>query len=161
MYPITTPLLEIQQKTMQIYKHNTAIIEGEVGAGTKVWAFAHICEGAVIGDNCMIGEGAHIGKNVRIGSGTRIQNRAQIFEGAVIGNNVFIAPGVIVTNDKYPDMTKPFYPALTVIEDGAHIGAGAIIIAGVRIGQGAFIGAGSVVTKNVKQGQKVYGNPAR
>ena len=52
------------------------------------------------------------------------------------------------------------YPK-TIIKQGSSIGAGAIILPGITVGENAMIGAGSVVTKNVGNGLIVVGNPAR
>lgn len=131
----------------------------------KVWAFAHISEGAEICEGSTFGEGCHVGKLVKIGFNCKIGNHAQLFEGVELGNNVFVAPGVVTTNDYRPDLfcsdwrKKTFKK--TIIEDDVVIGANATIICGIRIGKGAFIGAGSVVTKDVPAGKTVKGNPAK
>ena len=141
--------------------HPTAIIEGEIGEGTKVWAFSHVSRGAKIGKNCVIGEGVHIGPKVTVGDNCRIQNHAQIFEGVHIGDSVFVGPCVCFTNDKEPDLSKPFEITKTYVGDKAVICANVTIICGNGIGAGCLIGAGSVVTKSVLPFKKVYGNPAR
>ena len=123
---------------------------------------------AVIDPSAQIGEGtkicdfAWIGPNVKIGKGCKVQAFAFIPENVVIGDNVFIGPHVCFTNDKHP----PSHGAWkndppTVVEDGAAIGAGAVILPSVRIGKEAVIGAGAVVTKDVEPKTIIMGNPAR
>lgn len=142
--------------------HPTAIIEtDQIGEGTKIWAFTHVCKGAKIGKNCTIGEGVYIGPNVVIGDNCRIQNGAQIFEGVTIGSHVFIGPCVCFTNDRRPDLSKEFIVLGTYVHSNVVIGANCTIICGITINPGAFIGAGSVVTKTVRSQSTVYGNPAK
>ncbi|MCK4347314.1 MAG: N-acetyltransferase, partial [Thermoplasmatales archaeon] len=78
-----------------------------------------------------------------------------------IGNEVFISPGVIFTNDKYPKVKGEWKQLNTIVEDEVSIGAGAVVLPGVRIGRGAMVGAGAVVTKDVPSNAVVVGNPAR
>ena len=79
----------------------------------------------------------------------------------VIGNNVFIGPNVTFTNDKKPRVSGDWTLLDTIIEDDVSIGAGSIILPGIKIGKGSMIGAGSVVTKDVPPNTVVAGNPAR
>lgn len=116
---------------------------------------------------CSIGYGTRIGSFVEIGFGVvlgtycKVQSFAFIPHGVEIGDRVFIGPHVCFTNVKRPDLfsAKPDF-LTTIVEDGAVIGAGAVILPGVRIGEGALIGAGSVVTKDVAPWATVKGNPA-
>lgn len=114
-----------------------------IGANCKIDAYVYIEEGVIIGDNCKI--------------------RAFTFipAGVTIGNNVFVGPRVTFTNDKYPKVKGEWKLLKTVIEDDASIGAGSVILPGVRIGRDALIGAGSVVTKDVPDFAIVAGVPAR
>lgn len=149
---------------IMIFKHDTSIVESEdIGDGTKIWAFTHICKGVKIGSNCIIGEHVYIGPNVFIGNNVKIQNGALIYEGLTIEDDVFIGPGVCTTNDIMPksqgDWTDRFRK--TLIKQGASVGANATIICGVVIGENSMIGAGSVVAKNVKPNKIVKGVPAK
>ncbi|NQE52242.1 UDP-3-O-(3-hydroxymyristoyl)glucosamine N-acyltransferase [ANME-1 cluster archaeon GoMg3.2] len=147
-----------------MFKHPTAIVESEeIGEGTKIWHFVHVREKAKIGKNCIIGKDAYIDTEVVIGDNVKIQNFVSVYRGVTIGNDVFVGPGVTFTNDLYPRAfiwgdDKIGY---TMVKRGASIGAHAIIICGVTIGEYAMIGAGSVVTKDVVPFGLVYGNPAR
>lgn len=140
----------------------TAIIENavEIGEGTKIWHFTHVCNSAKIGKNCTIGEGVYIGPGVVIGDNCKIQNHAQIFQGVTIGNNVFIGPCVCFTNDKYPAATGEWNLIKTYVQHDVSIGANSTVLCGITLGLGCLVGAGSVVTKSVETFKKVYGNPA-
>lgn len=82
-----------------------------------------------------------------------------LFNGVELEDDVFIGPGVITTNDK--SLKEPFEISKTLFKKGCKIGAGAIIVCGVTIGENSIVGAGAVVTKDVKPGEIVIGNPAR
>lgn len=143
--------------------HATALVETfDVGIGTNIWGWTHVCKGAKIGMNCTIGERVYIGPNVVIGNNCKIQNHALIYEGVTIEDDVFIGPGVITTNDPMPravgEWKNRFQP--TLIKRGASICAGAVIVCGVTIGEDAMIGAGSVVTQDIRAGWMAFGNPA-
>ncbi len=144
------------------YKHPNAIVESSnIGRGTRIWAFSHVLERAVIGDNCNIGEGCFIENDVIIGSSVVVKNNISIWDGITIENNVFLGPGAVLTNDLFPRAKKYCMPVRTFLKRGASIGANATIICGITVGEYAMIGAGSVVTKDVPAYSLVYGNPAR
>ena len=137
------------------------IIQGvEIGAGTKVQHFACITGNTKIGEDCNIWP--HV-----VLHGPQIGDRCVVASGVVmgpgfkIGNDVFIGPNVVLCNDMWPSTSKKGfdYEALTrgdrfavIVEDGAAIGAGAIILPGVRIGAGAVVGAGETVSRDVEAG---------
>lgn len=132
----------------------------KIGKNVTIWHFCNLY-GCVIGDDVSIGSFTEIRAGVTIGAGCRIQAHVFIPEGITIGKNVFIGPSVVFTNDKYPSIKQEFVPEKTYIEDDVAIGAGAVILPGIRIGKGALIGAGAVVVKNVPSNTVVAGNPAR
>ena len=133
-----------------------------VGNGTKIWQpeLSNIY-GCIIGNFCNIGALVEIRKDVIIGDNCKIQAFVFIPEGIRIGNNVFIGPHVCFTNDKHPKAVGDWQLLYTHVEDDVSIGAGAVILPGIRIGKGAVIGAGAVVTKSVPPGETVKGNPAK
>ena len=143
--------------------HESAICESpHVGRGTRVWAFVHILQEAVIGEDCNICDFVFIENRVSIGNRTTIKSGVQIWNGVSIGSDVFIGPNVTFTNDKHPSSgNKDFIELSTTIEDFVSIGANSTILPGLRIGEHAIIGAGSVVTKDVEKFGKVRGNPAK
>jgi acetyltransferase-like isoleucine patch superfamily enzyme len=121
-----------------------------------------ICEGVEIGDDCAVGSGVYIGKNCKIGNGVRIQDKAHITDYMVIEDNVFIGPCAVTMNDRYPKVNNPGYQREPpYFEEGCSIGAGAIILPGVRIGKFSMIGAGAVVTKDVMAEEIAVGCPAK
>ena len=145
------------------YIHPNALCETDkIGEGTRVWAFAHVLTGAVIGDNCNICDHVFIENDVRVGNNVTIKSGVQLWDGIRIEDDVFIGPNVTFTNDKFPRSKK--YPDKfinTFVQKGSTIGANATLLPGVTIGQEAMIGAGAVVTKSVPPYAVVYGNPAR
>lgn len=117
--------------------------------------------GCNIGDNTRVGAFCEIRKDVVIGNNCRLQSFVFIPEGVTVGNDVFVGPHVCFTNDKHPKLGRDWEISSITVEDGASIGAGAVICPGVTIGKDAMVGAGAVVTKDVKSGTVVVGNPAK
>lgn len=133
-----------------------------IGSGTTVWQFVVILQGAKIGKDCNICSHCLIEGDVEVGDRVTVKSGVQLWNGLRVGNDVFIGPNVTFTNDKYPkSKNRNFSLMETHIEDGVSIGAGAVILPGLRIGAGATIGAGSVVTRDVVAGTIVVGNPAK
>ena len=141
-----------------------------LGNGTKVWHLAQVREDAVLGTDCIVGRGAYIGTGVEIGDNTKIQNYALVYEPARLGRGVFIGPAVVLTNDTYPRSVGPdgslksaddWTPVGVTIKDGASIGARAVCVAPVTIGQWATVAAGAVVTKDVPAFALMAGVPAK
>ena len=144
--------------------HEFTVIHPSVklGRGVTVWQFASILEGTVIGDGCVVGSSVWIGRGCRIGKGVRFQDKAHITNGAIIGDDVFVGAGVLTSDDKHPRVGNGRYKSdPPVIRDGASIGAGAILLPGIEIGEGAMVGAGAVVTHSVAPFAVVTGIPAR
>ena len=147
--------------------HPTADIDPtvDIGDGCKIWANVGILREAVLGRYVSVGRLTEIGHNTTIGDGSRIGYNVFIPNNARIGKNVFIGPNVTFCDDKHPRVRNPWekpYPAQPpVIEDGAAIGAGVVVLPGIHIGKGAKIAAGSIVTKDVADYTAVRGGPAR
>lgn len=133
-----------------------------IGPDTRIWQNVVVLPGAVIGDRCNINAHCFIENDVIVGNNVTIKCGVYLWDGIRIANDVFVGPNVTFTNDRFPRSGQ--HPAeflKTVIEDGASIGAGSVILCGITIGRNAMIGAGSVVTKDVPEGELWYGNPAR
>ena len=142
--------------------HPLSDCQAPVPDSTRVWQYCVVLPGAVIGEECNICSHCFIENDVRIGDRVTIKSGVQLWDGARIEDDVFIGPNVSFTNDRYPRSKQ--YPerfVQTLVRRGASIGAGAVILCGVEIGEGAMIGAGSVVTKSVPAGELWVGNPAR
>jgi UDP-2-acetamido-3-amino-2,3-dideoxy-glucuronate N-acetyltransferase len=108
----------------------------KLGEGTRVWHFAVILSDAVIGKDCNIGSHVEVGRGCVIGNRTRLSSGVFLPPNSRVGNDVFIGPGAIFTDDKFPRANNHEYRAQPpIIEDGASIGAGAVILPGVRIGR--------------------------
>jgi UDP-2-acetamido-3-amino-2,3-dideoxy-glucuronate N-acetyltransferase len=133
-----------------------------IGERTRIWAFAHVLPGAVIGRDCNICDHVFIENDVVIGDRVTIKCGVQLWDGLRVADDVFIGPNVTFSNDKYPK-SKQYQPEVlqTHVGRGASIGGGATILPGLRIGARAMIGAGSVVTRDVPPKAVVSGNPAR
>ena len=156
----------------QIFVAQDATIDDNVtlGSGTKIWGLAHIRQGAIIGESCVVGRSSYIGPGVIMGDNCKIQNNALVYEPAILGDGVFIGPGATLTNDLFPRAINPngrvksatdWNSVSVVIDAGASIGAGAVCVAPVRVGSWAMVAAGAVVTKDVKSFSLVRGVPAR
>jgi len=115
-----------------------------------------------IGDNVSIGTHSIIEHHVIIGNGVRIHSNVFIPEYCVLEDECWIGPAVVMTNAPYP-RSKNVKESLkgTIIENGAKIGAGVVILPGIRVGKNALVGSGAVVSRDVEENGVVVGNPAR
>ncbi len=154
-----------------IYVHPQALNESDqVGDGSRIWAYAHVMSGAVVGRNCNIGDHAFIENGAVVGNGVTIKNGVCVWEGVTLEDYVFAGPNVVFTNDRFP--RSPRNPIMegvyegkrwlskTLIREGATVGANATILCGISIGRYAMVGAGSLVLRDVPDFELVAGSPA-
>jgi acetyltransferase-like isoleucine patch superfamily enzyme len=142
--------------------HERALVETDtIGPGTRIWAFAHVMAGAVIGADCNVCDHTYIEGDVIVGDRVTLKSGVFLWDGLRIEDDVFIGPQATFTNDMMPRSRQPFELRYTTVRRGASIGAGAVILPGITVGEGAMVGAGAVVTKDVPPSTIVVGNPAR
>lgn len=148
-----------------VFVHERALCESEnVGARTRIWAFAHVMKGAVVGSDCNVGDHAFIESGAKLGNKVTVKNAVLVWDKVTVEDEVFLGPNMVFTNDMLPraafkNPPEKFLP--TLIKRGASIGANATIVCGVTLGEQCFVGAGSVVTKDVPAHALVAGNPAK
>jgi UDP-2-acetamido-3-amino-2,3-dideoxy-glucuronate N-acetyltransferase len=133
------------------------------GAPPKVYPPSVVAEGAELGTDVVVGAFCFVAQGAVVGSGTRIQSHTSVWDGVTLGDDVFVGPGAVFTNVRHPRAGFARAPRWdrTFVEDGATVGAGAILVAPVRIGRCAMVGAGAVVVRDVPSHAIVAGNPAR
>lgn len=145
--------------------HHTAIIDAgaQIGDGTRIWHWVHVCAGARIGSGCSLGQGVFVADRVTIGDNVKIQNNVSVYDEVTLEDDVFCGPSMVFTNVINPRSAVPRkaeYRATTV-RRGASLGANCTIVCGVTIGRYAFVGAGAVVTHDVPDYALFAGVPAR
>jgi UDP-2-acetamido-3-amino-2,3-dideoxy-glucuronate N-acetyltransferase len=147
------------------FVHDKALCEStEVGAGTRVWAFAHVMKGAKIGEDCNVGGGAFVESGAVLGNRVIVKNAVLVWDKVTVEDDVFLGPNMVFTNDMNPRVAfkntpDKFLP--TRVKRGSSIGANATIVCGVTLGENCFVGAGTVVIRDVPAYAMVAGNPAR
>jgi UDP-2-acetamido-3-amino-2,3-dideoxy-glucuronate N-acetyltransferase len=150
---------------MSFFSHPTAIIDAgaTIGDGTKIWHFAHISPGAVIGERCIFGQNTMVADGVTIGSNVKVQNNVAIYTGTVIEDDVFLGPSCVLTNVTNPrsQVKRHSLYEKTTIRRGTTVGANATIVCGITLGRYAFIAAGAVVAKDVPDYGFIVGVPGR
>lgn len=150
---------------MSYYKHESAIVDdgAQIGEGSRVWHFVHVCGGARIGKGVSLGQNVFVGNKVTIGDQCKIQNNVSIYDNVHLEEGVFCGPSMVFTNvynprslierkDQYRD---------TLVKKGATLGANCTIVCGVTIGEFAFVGAGAVVNRDVPAYALMVGVPAK
>ncbi|MBN1959561.1 MAG: N-acetyltransferase [Deltaproteobacteria bacterium] len=148
------------------FVHPKSIIDkgAQIGLRTRIWAFAHVLNGAIIGSDCNICDCVFIENGVILGNHVTVKNGVQLYTGVTTEDYVFIGPNATFTNDLRPRVAHPVpldQYAKTHLAYGTSIGANATIIAGNNIGRYALIGAGTVVTHDVPAYALIVGNPGR
>jgi UDP-2-acetamido-3-amino-2,3-dideoxy-glucuronate N-acetyltransferase len=145
--------------------HETAIVDpgAEIGEGTRVWHWVHVCGGARIGHGCSLGQNVFVGNRVVIGDNVKIQNNVSVYDDVTLEDDVFCGPSMVFTNVYNPRSAVPRKDEYrqTRVMRGATLGANCTIVCGVTIGRHAFVAAGAVVNKDVPDYALVAGVPAR
>jgi acetyltransferase-like isoleucine patch superfamily enzyme len=141
-----------------------------VADSATIWHLAQVREDAVVGENCIVGRGAYIDAGVKVGDNCKIQNDALVYAPAVLEDGVFVGPAAVFTNDTFPRAINPdgslksasdWDMVGVIIRRGAAIGARAVVLGGVEVGEWAMVAAGAVVTKDVPAHALMAGVPAR
>lgn len=152
-----------RREPSDIFLHPQSLCESpKVGRGTRIWAFAHVLPGATIGADCNVCDHVFIENDVIVGDRVTIKSGVQLWDGVRLADDVFVGPNATFSNDKYP-RSRQYQEQVqrTEIGHSASIGAGAVILPGIRVGSRAMVGAGAVVTHDVPARAIVSGNPAR
>lgn len=150
---------------MTHYQHPSAIVDdgAQIGEGSRIWHFVHVCGGARIGQGVSLGQNVFVGNKVMIGDRCKIQNNVSVYDDVTLEEGVFCGPSMVFTNVYNPRSLierKDEYRN-TLVKKGATLGANCTIVCGITIGEFAFVGAGAVVNKNVPAYALVVGVPSR
>ncbi|MDZ4076350.1 MAG: N-acetyltransferase [Hylemonella sp.] len=145
--------------------HPSAIVDAgaQIGEGSRIWHWVHICSGARIGRGCSFGQNVFVGNDVVIGNNVKVQNNVSVYDAVTLEDDVFCGPSMVFTNVYNPRsavIRKEEYRR-TLIRQGATLGANCTIVCGATVGRYAFVGAGAVVNHDVPDYALAVGVPAR
>lgn len=146
-----------------VFIHQTALVAADaIGAGTRIWAFCNLLPGARVGRDCQLCDRVFIEGGATLGDRVTVKCGVSVWAGITLEHGVFVGPGAMFTNDPHPRSGRHLgeYPRTTVGRF-ASLGAGSILLPGIRVGVYALVGAGAVVTRDVPDHALVVGNPAR
>lgn len=150
---------------MTITIHETAIVDAgaQLGDGTRVWHWVHICAVAKVGKNCSFGQNVFVGNDVVIGDNVKVQNNVSIYDAVTIEDDVFCGPSMVFTNVYNPRsaVARKNEYRRTLVKKGATIGANATVVCGVTVGEYAFVAAGAVIIRDVRPYALMAGVPAK
>ena len=145
--------------------HPSAIVDegAQIGAGSRIWHFVHVCAKARIGEACSLGQNVFVGNDVSIGNNCKIQNNVSVYDAVTLEDDVFCGPSMVFTNVYNPRsaVTRKYEYRRTLIKRGATLGANSTIVCGVTVGEFAFVAAGAVINRDVKPFALMAGVPAR
>ena len=145
--------------------HPSAIVDqgAQIGEGSRVWHFVHVCSGAKIGQGVSLGQNVFVGNQVTIGDRCKVQNNVSVYDNVTLEEGVFCGPSMVFTNVHNPRalIERKNEYRNTLVKKGATLGANCTVVCGVTIGEYAFVGAGAVVNKDVKPYALMVGVPAR
>lgn len=145
--------------------HPSAIVDegAQIGDGSRVWHFVHVCSGARIGQGVSLGQNVFVGNQVTIGDRCKVQNNVSVYDNVTLEEGVFCGPSMVFTNVHNPRalIERKNEYRNTLVKKGATLGANCTVVCGVTIGEFAFVGAGAVVNKDVKPYALMVGVPAR
>ena len=150
---------------MDYFAHPTAVIDQPcvIGAGTKIWHFAHICAGAKIGARCGFGQNTMVAGDAVVGDNVKVQNNVAIYGGTTLENDVFLGPSCVLTNVTNPrsQVSRHSLYERTLIRRGATLGANSTIVCGVTLGRYCFIAAGTGIgLRRARTARCAVPNPA-
>ena len=145
--------------------HPSAIVDegAQIGDGSRVWHFVHVCGGARIGRHVSLGQNVFVGNRAVIGDNCKIQNNVSVYDSVTLEDGVFCGPSMVFTNVYNPRSLvgrKDEYRA-TLVRRGATLGANCTILCGVTVGEFAFVAAGAVINRDVPPYALMAGVPAR
>ena len=150
---------------MNYYQHETAIVDegAQIGKGSRVWHFVHVCAGAKIGEAVSLGQNVFVGNSVVIGDRCKVQNNVSVYDNVCLEDEVFCGPSMVFTNVYNPrsGVERKDEYRNTRVKLGATLGANCTIICGATIGRYAFVGAGAVINKDVPDYALMVGVPAK
>ena len=145
--------------------HSSAFVDegAQIGEGSRVWHFVHVCGGAKIGKGVSLGQNVFVGNKVTIGDNCKIQNNVSVYDNVTLEDGVFCGPSMVFTNVYNPRslVERKNEYRNTLIRKGATLGANCTIVCGSTVGEYAFVGAGAVINKDVKPFALMVGVPAR
>lgn len=150
---------------MNYTQHASAIVDdgAQIGAGSRIWHFVHVCSGARIGKGVSLGQNVFVGNKVTIGDHCKVQNNVSVYDNVTLEEGVFCGPSMVFTNVYNPRslIERKDQYRNTLVKKGATLGANCTIVCGVTIGEYAFVGAGAVVNKDVPAYALMVGVPAK
>jgi UDP-2-acetamido-3-amino-2,3-dideoxy-glucuronate N-acetyltransferase len=128
--------------------HEQAIVDSELGEGSRVGAFTRIEPSARIGRDAGIGDRVLVEDDVVLGDRVKVDSGVQLRRGLRADDDVSIGPNAS-------------FDGAAILCEGSSIGAGATVHADITIGRGAVVEAGAVVTRDIPPFAVVAGSPAR